>query len=112
MTETDKKALEAIKTKNIDALRELNFHPRVMIFQLRNSLDDLEFLLKVLDGRDPGAGTYFYEHIEDNRTFDLYLKYHIGPSNLFKELMKTADQWDYLLQIGYITKKEHRQGWA
>lgn len=112
LPEVDQKALEAIKSKNADDLRDLNFHPRVLINALKNSLEDLEFLLKVLDGRDPGAGTYFYENISDKKTFDLYLNYGISPSNLFKELMKDPEQWDYLLKIGYITKKQHRKGWA
>jgi hypothetical protein len=104
MTMNDK-AYEYILKKDKDGLDNCKFNTRILIEQLKNNLEGLEFLLDYI-GYDPGAGSYFYTDVEDNRTFDLYKKYEIDPINLYKHDIK-EEQWEYLYEIGYIDEEQY-----
>jgi hypothetical protein len=108
MNENDKLAYDYIINKDIENLKKCKFYPRILIEELKNKVEDLEFLLKYLK-YDPGAGSYFYTDIKDNKTFDLYKKYKIKPCNLYAENV-TSEQWDYLYKIKYINKKQYTNG--
>jgi len=108
--EEDKIAVKALLQKDIKKLKRINFHTRILISEVKNDLESLETLLKLL-GRDPGAGSYFYTEVTDNKTFDLYKKYGITAMNLSKSDV-TPEQWNYLYKIGYITKEAYKRGAA
>jgi len=101
----DQRAIKAIFAKNAEKLKGICFHTRVLIDRLKNDLESLEFLLQQLDGYDPGAGSYFFEGVIDVKTFDLYQKYGIGPTNLFKDCV-TSEQWKYVVKIGYVKEED------
>jgi hypothetical protein len=104
------KAYNCILNKDVKGLDKCVFQIHLLISQFKNNLDGLEFLLKYLD-YDPGAGSYFYTDVEDNKTFDLYHKYRITACNLNKEHI-SEEQWEYLYKIKYINKTEYTQGYA
>ena len=98
---TTKELSKLFLQKTAEKLKGICFHTRVLIDHLKNDLESLEFLLQQLDGYDPGAGSYFFEGVTDVKTFDLYQKYGIGPTNLFKDCV-TSEQWRYIVKIGYV----------
>lgn len=98
--------LKLIRAKNIEELNKLDTIPaRMLIEKLKNDLDDLDFFLGWLrvatEGMMPGAGSYHYTDVKDNRTFDLYKKHDFTACNLFPDLV-TPEQWKYLVEIGYV----------
>ena len=103
-------AYKCILEKDTEGLDECEFNPRVLIEQLKNNIEGLDFLLNYI-GYDPGAGSYFYTDVENNKTFDLYKEYEIEPLNLFEHDV-TKEQWKYLHKIGYITEEQYQDGCA
>jgi len=102
-----------IREKKTGALNELTVVPaRMIIEQLKNDLNDLDFFFSWFTdwcgGSLPGAGSYHYDGITNNRTFDVYNKYNFGPHNLFGDTI-TEEQWQYVLEIGYVTQEEYDQ---
>jgi len=96
-------ALLAVARRDAEALEAAcqgGILARMLIKHLKNRPDELDFFLGVL-GVDPGAGHYFFTDVKDNRTFDIYKKHGISPSNLHKATV-TGAQWIYLQQIEYI----------
>ena len=101
--------LKLIREKNIEELNKLEVVPsRMLIKRLKNELEDLDFFLGWLSkwsgGMLPGAGSYHYTKIKDNRTFDIYKKHGFDACNLFPDVV-TPEQWKYLVEIGYITQE-------
>lgn len=96
------------KIKELDKLEVIN--ARHIICELRNDLEDLEFFfswfVKWCGGYIPGAGSYHYEGILDNKTFDIYKKYEFDACNLCGDVI-TEEQWKYVLEIGYVTQEEY-----
>ena len=81
--------------------------PAALVELLKNKPDSLEALLELLGPEDmPCSQSYFFTDIVDNRTFDLYKKYDMDKSDLYKDLV-TSQQWDYLTSIGYVTQEEN-----
>ena len=76
-------------------------HVRHIIKCLKNDPDNLDLFLQFFE--DPGAGSYFFTKIKDNRTFDIYNKYYIYPNNFYRSCV-TAEQWEYIKKIEYIPK--------
>lgn len=100
--------LNAIYTKNVEIMERYckkELHVRHIIKCLKNEPDHLDFFLQYVE--DPGAGSYFFTKIKDNRTFDIYNKY-ILPWNLRKDCV-TQEQWEYIKKIGYIDTIEAQQ---
>ena len=110
LTLDDEKAYNCILNKDTKGLDKCEFHPRILITRLKNNLDGLEFLLKYIN-YDPGAGSYFFTDIEDNKTFDLYKKYDISPLNISKDKV-TEEQWEYMYKIKYIDDEQYENGHA
>jgi len=109
--EVDVLAMKAVMNRKPNKLKTYNFHTRILFRELKNDLEGLEFFLKFLKGYDPGAGTYFYDNVEDVKTFELYKKYNITAANLPEDAV-TPSQWKYLYRIGYITKEDFKRGGA
>ncbi len=84
----------------IKSRAKMGIPSRSIIGLIKNDPVGLELFLKQL-GVDPGAGSYFFDNVSDNRTFDVYKKYNIKPYNLFSHTV-TPTQWKYLLRIGYV----------
>ena len=103
----DEEAYNCILQKDTKGLDKCEFHPGILIARLKNNLDGLEFLLKYIN-YDPGAGSYFFTDVKDNKTFDLYKKYDISPLNLNKYDV-TKEQWDYMYKIEYINKELYEE---
>lgn len=102
-----------IKDRNVKALNELSsIRARTIINKLKNDIEDLEFFFLWFSewsgGLLPGTGSYHYEDIKDNETFDIYKKYQFGPCNLFDDTI-TEEQWSYILSIGYITQEQYEE---
>ena len=102
----NQKAYRYILEKNTNGLKSCEFHTRIMIERLKNNLEGLEFLLDFLP-YPPDAGSYFFTHIKDNKTFDLYKKYNITACNLSKDDV-TEEQWEYLYKISFINDEEYK----
>ena len=105
----DERALEFILDNDEEGLNSIeSYHPRIIIEELKNDPPNLEWFFEYVVKKKyilPGAGSYHYTYITDNKIFDLYKKYNFG-GNCHKSCM-TKEQWDYLLEIDYITKEEH-----
>lgn len=111
--DADVQALLCVLLRNEKELARLNFHPRLIVGCLKNFPDHLEYYLSFLKRtwHDPGAMGNFYSTVKSNRTFDLYKQYGIAARNcLLKDM--TPEQWDYLLEIKYITPEQHAAGCA
>jgi hypothetical protein len=96
--------LKLIKNRNSKELDKLeSLKARILIERLKNNLNDLEYFFKFLKDRCylPGAGSYHYTNIKNNKTFDIYHKYGFSACNFFKDQVP-KEQWDYAYKIGYI----------
>ena len=102
--------LRLVKERNVNELNKFERIPaRMVICSLKNDLEDLDYFMSWLSKWCtylPGAGSYHFENIIDNRTFDIYKKYDFGPCNLFDDII-TDSQWDYVLEIGYVTQEQY-----
>lgn len=102
--------LALIRNRNVDEMNKLECIPaRMIISCLKNDLDNLEFFMSWLSlscKYMPGAGSYHFEDIVDNKTFDIYHKYGFEPCNLFDDTI-SEEQWDYILSIGYVTQEQY-----
>ena len=111
----DEQALKCIRNNDRDGLDKINsYHPRIIIEELKNDLENLEWFFKYVVDKEylfPGAGSYFYTKVNNNKTFDLYKQYGVDACNCHKGCV-TNEQWDYLLEIKYITKNQHNEGCA
>jgi hypothetical protein len=98
----DVKAILAIAKRDMNALKAIkgSIHARMIIEHLKNAPDALDFFLTAL-AHDPGAGSYFFTKIEGTRSFDIYKKHNIRPSNLHKTDV-TPEQWAHMVKIGYV----------
>lgn len=110
--------MAALLDKDFDKLKGGKYCVEMIISKVRNNLEVLEDFLALITSPeekeivlDLGGELGYYERVYDVRTFDLYLKYGVYPCNLHRDHLLPG-QWDYLLKIGYITKKEHRHGYA
>lgn len=102
--------IKLVKEKNIEELNKLDIIPgRLVIAKLKNDLENLEFFFawfsKMCGGMLPGSGSYHFNKIQDIKTFDIYKKYGFGPENLWQEDIP-KEQWDYLVEIGYVSESE------
>jgi hypothetical protein len=104
----DDKAYDSITNRDIDELKKIRFHSRMMIEKFKNDLESLEFLLKHMD-YDPGAGSCFYTNVSNNKTFDLYKQYGVSACNVDEDCV-TPGQWKYMHKIEYITDEEYLSG--
>ena len=107
--EEDISVLKAIFAKDAETIKQHSqstLHARNIIKCLKNDPTHLEFFLENY-GRDPGAGSYFYTNIKDNRTFDIYKKY-IWPENISKSDV-TPKQWEYIKEIEYIDEESAKE---
>ena len=104
--ENDITVLNAVYTKNIKIIkkyRNKELHVRHIIKKLKNDPEYLDFFLEYFE--DPGAGSYFFTKIKDNRTFDIYKKHCIYPGWNFRKSCVTDEQWEYIKKIQYIPKE-------
>lgn len=101
--------LGLVRTRQSDELDKYDaLNVRELIDELKNDLDDLEYLFEYLKDKCylPGAGSYHYQNIKDVKTFDIYHKYGFNSCNFFKDIVP-KEQWDYAYKIGYITKESY-----
>jgi hypothetical protein len=110
LTKSCEPFLKLIKDRNVAEMDKVeNVQARMIIYCLKNNLSDLEFFMKWLSSwckYMPGAGSYHFTDIKNNKTFDIYRKYGFEPCNLHEDAI-TESQWDYVLSIGYVTQEEY-----
>ena len=110
LTKNCEPILTLIRNRNICELDKIeNVPARMIIYCLKNDLKNLEFFFKWLQSwikYMPGAGSYHFTDITNNKTFDIYKKHGFEACNLHDDSI-TEDQWDYILQIGYVTQEEY-----
>jgi hypothetical protein len=101
--------LKAIYTKNVKQVKKYHkkeIHSRKIIYYLKNDPDSLDLFLKY--NNDDSAGSYFFDEIKDNRTFDIYNKYGICTWN-FRRSCVNDEQWAYIKKIGFIDEEHAKQ---
>ena len=97
--------------KDLGSLKNIKLRPRLIVSILKNEPDYLDFFLNSISVDYEcyiSAGTYFFEDVINDKTFDIYKKYNVSSTNCFKELM-SKEQWEYLLKIGFIEENEDKQ---